>query len=158
LSERLAYERASHTQKMRTEVSQAKREADFYRNNAEKSRRLLKRSKTDNSTADEPSHRLYEFRQKETDDVLRSKRPRMDEPSVTPEDDHSPSKKNKKKKAKDKKRHSVDATSPHAKNRKSPKSKKNLDELSGEGPPSKRARTRSSDRKDFLQSVFGSKA
>ena len=145
LSERLAYERASHTQRLRAEVSQAKREADFYCSNVEKSRKMLKHAKT--QEASEESGRLYEFRQKETDDVMRNKRSR-DEDNSRVESEQS---KKKSKKAKNKNRHS---------NEMSHKSGKKDKRLSGEmsqGSQSKRARTRSSDRKEFLQSVFGAK-
>ena len=41
LSERLAYEKAVHHQRLRTEISQAKREADFFKANVEKSKRYV---------------------------------------------------------------------------------------------------------------------
>merc|ERR1712047_11954 len=40
LSERLAYEKAVHHQRLRTQISQAKREADFFKANVEKSKRM----------------------------------------------------------------------------------------------------------------------
>ncbi|KDQ71485.1 activator of basal transcription 1-like isoform X2 [Zootermopsis nevadensis] len=43
LNERLAYERAVHQQRLRTEISQAKREANFISHNTEKSEKLRKR-------------------------------------------------------------------------------------------------------------------
>lgn len=43
LNERLAYEKAVHTQRMRTEISQAKREADFHIQNMEKQKHIDKR-------------------------------------------------------------------------------------------------------------------
>lgn len=39
LNERLAYERAAHSQRMRAEISQAKREANFYIQNAERTQK-----------------------------------------------------------------------------------------------------------------------
>jgi len=130
---------------MRAEVSQAKREADYYRSNVEKSRKMLKRSKAE---ASEESGRLYEFRQKETDDVMRSKRSKEDDDS-RPESQLI--KKKKSKKSKNKNRHSNEMSQKSGK-----KDKRSCVEMS-DAPPSKRARTRSSDRKEFLQSVFGAK-
>ena len=91
LSERLAYEKAVHQQRMRTEISQAKRQTDYFRANVEKSKRahidrmgditdqslpVAKKSrKTVNAFTDNPnSKRTYEFRQKETDDTIRKRK------------------------------------------------------------------------------------
>lgn len=72
LTERLNYEKAVHHQKMRNEIVQAKREADYFKSNVEKSKRMKK-----NKSATTPSTRPYEFRQKETDESIRtSKRKR----------------------------------------------------------------------------------
>lgn len=46
LSERLAYEKAVHDQRMRTEISQAKRETNFYKNAVDKNRTLQRLQKT----------------------------------------------------------------------------------------------------------------
>merc|ERR1712039_1107681 len=43
LTERLAYEKAVHQQKMRNEISQAKREAEFFKSNVEKAKRNKKK-------------------------------------------------------------------------------------------------------------------
>merc|ERR1712077_112782 len=53
LSERLAYEKAVHQQRLRTEISQAKREADFFKANVEKSKRLARKRKSEIETMDE---------------------------------------------------------------------------------------------------------
>merc|ERR1712077_104496 len=53
LSERLAYEKAVHQQRLRTEISQAKREADFFKANVEKSKRLARKRKSETETMDE---------------------------------------------------------------------------------------------------------
>lgn len=91
LSERLAYEKAVHQQRMRTEISQAKRETDYFKANVEKSKRahintvgditdqalpVAKKSrKTANSLTDNPNRkRVYEFRQKETDDTIKKRK------------------------------------------------------------------------------------
>ena len=86
LSEKLAYEKAVHQQRMRNEISQAKRETDFFKANLEKSKRQEKRSKAggetkpplkalqkyqEAATGASPKKRMYEFRQKETDDAIK---------------------------------------------------------------------------------------
>jgi len=81
LSEKLAYEKAVHQQRMRNEISQAKRETDFIKTNLEKSKRLEKRKLKDEGAAAQqpmggpsPTKRQrvkYEFRQKETDEAIR---------------------------------------------------------------------------------------
>ena len=43
LSERLAYEKAVHQQRMRTEIAQVKRETNFFIENVDKSKRLKKK-------------------------------------------------------------------------------------------------------------------
>jgi len=78
LSERLAYEKAVHHQRLRTEISQAKREADFFKANVEKSKRLARkrsRESTESATAaaPNPAKKVYDFRQKETDSSIRKR-------------------------------------------------------------------------------------
>lgn len=90
LSERLAYENAVHQQRMRTEISQAKRETDQFRANVERSKRFKIDKMGDNSEQLLPlakksrntvshlqtnlSKRMYEFRQKETDEAIRKRK------------------------------------------------------------------------------------
>ena len=126
-------------------MSQAKREADFYCSNVEKSRKMLKHAKT--QEASQECRRLYEFRQKETDDVMRNKRSR-DEDDSRVESEQS-------KKAKNKNRHSNKMS--HKSGKKDKRSSGEMSQGMSQGSQSKRARTRSSDRKEFLQSVFGAK-
>ena len=71
LTERLAYEKAVHQQKMRHEISQAKREAEFFKSNVEKAKRNKKSKKA--APAEGSETRKYAFRQKETDEEIRSK-------------------------------------------------------------------------------------
>lgn len=78
LSERLAYEKAVHHQRLRTEISQAKREADFFKANVEKSKRQNRKRPREQEAASEanvnsPSKRVYDFRQKETDSTIRKR-------------------------------------------------------------------------------------
>ena len=81
LNERLAYEKAVHAQRMRTEISQAKREANFYIQNAEKDsirqKKLKKKLKRSGEVIDnevENSDKVYEVRLKDTEDEILRKR------------------------------------------------------------------------------------
>ena len=84
LNERLAYEKAVHSQRMRTEISQAKRQASFYIENAEKSdyqKKVAKKRKmdkqatdTDGTNGDKPEERIFTYKFKETDDEIRKKK------------------------------------------------------------------------------------
>jgi hypothetical protein len=95
LSERLAYEKAVHQQRMRTKISQAKRETDYFRANIERSKRLNVDRNEDSADPSLPvakksrktvnplpsntnSKRVYEFRQKETDETI-TKRKRLEQ-------------------------------------------------------------------------------
>jgi len=71
LSERLAYEKAVHHQRLRTEISQAKREADFFKANVEKSKRMGRKRPRESPESPNPAKRVYDFRQKETDSSIR---------------------------------------------------------------------------------------
>ena len=87
LAERLAYEKAVHHQRLRTEISQAKREADFFKTNVEKSKRMSRKRGAAAASSSgssggggpgggeqhSPTKRVYEFRQKETDSVIRKR-------------------------------------------------------------------------------------
>ncbi|KAK3087226.1 hypothetical protein FSP39_003335 [Pinctada imbricata] len=93
LNERLAYEKAVHKQRLRTEISQVKREANFHIRNSEKRRKKTseKEKKTsekeqimsekeksgeeDNVTIPkEKEEKNYEFKQKETEDEILKKK------------------------------------------------------------------------------------
>ncbi|XP_052271322.1 activator of basal transcription 1-like isoform X2 [Dreissena polymorpha] len=89
LNERLAYEKAVHSQRMRAEISQAKREANFYVQNAEKNERLKKLAKRklkgdknekvqesgiDQDSSFAESERIYKVRLKETDEEIMKKK------------------------------------------------------------------------------------
>ena len=89
LNERLTYEKAVHVQRMRTEISQAKREANFYIQSAEKDsirqkkiQKKLKRSGegTDKQSGEgidkvgEDNDRVYQVRLKDTEDEIVGKR------------------------------------------------------------------------------------
>lgn len=65
LNERLAYERAVHNQRLRTEVAQAKREANHYVQNVEKRKILARKEKKQKIET-----RDWTFDQKQTEDEL----------------------------------------------------------------------------------------
>ncbi|XP_043524188.1 activator of basal transcription 1-like isoform X1 [Frieseomelitta varia] len=69
LSERLAYERAVHKQRLQTEIAQAKREANFYSHNVDRSRKLHQVRQDENSTFVPPM-----IKQRDTDAEIRSKK------------------------------------------------------------------------------------
>merc|ERR1719510_2816297 len=85
LSERLAYEKAVHHQRLRTEISQAKREADFFKANVEKSKRLARKRtrESSESSVPNPTKRVYDFRQKETDSSIRKRNQKKKNESST---------------------------------------------------------------------------
>ena len=58
---------------MRSEISQAKREAEFFKSNVEKAKRNSKKSKKSSAAPEGSETRKYSFRQKETDDEIRSR-------------------------------------------------------------------------------------
>merc|ERR1712209_336059 len=65
LSERLAYEAAVKQQRMRTEISQVKREAEHFKSSVERKR---KKSKVKSSTDDEKKEEVvFQFKQRETE-------------------------------------------------------------------------------------------
>ena len=72
----MAYEKAVHHQRLRTEISQAKREADFFKTNVEKSKRMARKRKQDPSAESQSNNpkRVYDFRQKETDSAIRNRK------------------------------------------------------------------------------------
>nr|XP_020653373.1 activator of basal transcription 1 [Pogona vitticeps]XP_020653374.1 activator of basal transcription 1 [Pogona vitticeps]XP_020653375.1 activator of basal transcription 1 [Pogona vitticeps]XP_020653376.1 activator of basal transcription 1 [Pogona vitticeps]XP_020653377.1 activator of basal transcription 1 [Pogona vitticeps] len=67
LSERLAYERQVRQQRMRAEVSQAKRETNFYLQNVEKSKRFSQRSRQG-----EQEEKSWGFVQRRTEDEIQT--------------------------------------------------------------------------------------
>jgi ESF2/ABP1 family protein len=76
LNERLAYERAVHQQRLRTEIAQAKREANFISHNTEKSEKLRKRKDKlqDPKSASRLNSLLTQYHQRKTDkEILQDK-------------------------------------------------------------------------------------
>lgn len=69
LNERLAYERAVHQQRLRSEIAQAKREANFISHNVEKSEKLGRRKEKlqDLKCASRLNSFLTQYHQRKTD-------------------------------------------------------------------------------------------
>lgn len=74
LSERLAYERAVRKQKKLAEIAQAKREANFFSYNVDRSEKLKKKKIKGEST----SFTLNEVTQRDTDMEIRKKKKKID--------------------------------------------------------------------------------
>ncbi|KAL6440130.1 hypothetical protein ACFW04_003027 [Cataglyphis niger] len=70
LSERLAYERAVHKQRLLTEIAQAKREVNFFSYNVDRSKKLLKKHKQ----GEETTFELHEVKQRDADSEIRSRK------------------------------------------------------------------------------------
>lgn len=182
LSERLAYETAVRQQRMRTEISQVKRESEHFKTCVDQKKRQKK------SKREKPENDLkpFEYNQKETDEVVR-KRKRANEDSL--DESESPTKRKKTKKSKSGKEKkktkkleernqegpsSIEKGSEEELKVKTKKSKKLAKDKHKEGNCRKnkrsdrgenRGRVRSEDKKgtdgqdrsDFLKSVFGEK-
>merc|ERR1711973_655986 len=73
LSERLAYEAAVKQQRLRTEISQVKREAEHFKNSVERKRKKSKKEKIsdEDSTKDQV---VFQFKQRETDAQIRKRK------------------------------------------------------------------------------------
>ena len=75
LNERLAYERAVHQQRLRTEISQVKKESNFYIQNVERNERLKQLEKKGKlKPEDREGDRDWTFHQKETEDEVVNKK------------------------------------------------------------------------------------
>lgn len=74
LSERLAYEQTVRQQRMRTEISQAKRETNFYLANVEKSQNLDKLRKKRQKKGEAVEEKTWDFTQRRTEDEIRQGR------------------------------------------------------------------------------------
>lgn len=68
LSERLAYERAVHKQRLQTEIAQAKRETNYISNNIDRSKKLSKKKVKGNTT----NFILPKIKQRDTDAEIRN--------------------------------------------------------------------------------------
>ncbi|XP_055503284.1 activator of basal transcription 1 [Leucoraja erinacea] len=72
LSERLAYEKLVKRQRMRVEVSQAKRETNFFLQNVEKSRGLDKLQELKRRKGEEWQDKSWHFRQRATEEEIQT--------------------------------------------------------------------------------------
>ncbi|XP_061590651.1 activator of basal transcription 1 [Cololabis saira] len=74
LSERLAYEQTVLQQRLRTEVSQAKRETTFYLNNVEKATRMDKLRRKRQRDGEQVEEKTWEFTQHPTEEEIQTKK------------------------------------------------------------------------------------
>ncbi|XP_051806026.1 activator of basal transcription 1 [Acanthochromis polyacanthus] len=78
LSERLAYEQTVLQQRLRTEVSQAKKETNFYLNNVEKSAHLDKLKKKRQRDGEQVEEKTWDFTQRQTEEEIQRKKKKKD--------------------------------------------------------------------------------
>uniref|UniRef100_UPI0037E8B629 activator of basal transcription 1 n=1 Tax=Semicossyphus pulcher TaxID=241346 RepID=UPI0037E8B629 len=74
LSERLAYEQTVLQQRLRTEVSQAKRETNFYLNNVERSAHLDNMRRKRRRDGQQVDDKMWDFTQRQTEDEIQMKK------------------------------------------------------------------------------------
>lgn len=82
LSERLAYEQMVLQQRLRTEVSQAKRETNFYLNNVDKSANLDKLRKKRQRDGQQVDEKTWDFTQRQTEEEIQKKKKKREKDSV----------------------------------------------------------------------------
>ena len=139
LSERLAYEAAVKQQRMRTEISQVKREAEHFKSSVERKR---KKSKVKSATDDEKKEEVvFQFKQRETEAQIK-KRKRDQNVFVVQDIDQSEAKSKKAKKG------GMDSANANITVKVKSKSKRGKKEK----PLGVR---KEGDRTQFLKSVFG---
>lgn len=76
LNEKLAYERAVHNQRLRTEISQVKKESHFFVSNVEKKQRI---KKYESKQKTELPVREWTFQQRDTEEEILSKKRKLEE-------------------------------------------------------------------------------
>ncbi|XP_030640415.1 activator of basal transcription 1 [Chanos chanos] len=74
LSERLAYEQTVYHQRLRTEISQAKRETNFYLASVEKSQNLDKLRKKKEKKGEAMEEKTWDFKQRRTEEEIQKNR------------------------------------------------------------------------------------
>ncbi|XP_077080084.1 activator of basal transcription 1 [Siphateles boraxobius] len=74
LSERLAYEQTVYHQRMRTEISQAKKETNFYLASVEKSQNLEKLKKKKEKKGEVVEEKTWDYKQRSTEEEIHMKR------------------------------------------------------------------------------------
>ncbi|KAF3696311.1 Activator of basal transcription 1 [Channa argus] len=83
LSERLAYEQTVLQQRLRTEVSQAKRETNFYLNNVDKSAHLDKLRRKRQRVGQQADEKTWDFTQRQTEEEIQMKKKEKEKYSIT---------------------------------------------------------------------------
>ncbi|CAN9515289.1 unnamed protein product [Ophioblennius macclurei] len=76
LSERLAYEQTVLQQRLRAEVSQAKKETNFYLSNVERSARMNKMRKKRRKDGNQMQDKLWDFTQRQTEEEIQMRKKR----------------------------------------------------------------------------------
>uniref|UniRef100_A0A8C6TWL3 Activator of basal transcription 1 n=1 Tax=Neogobius melanostomus TaxID=47308 RepID=A0A8C6TWL3_9GOBI len=74
LSERLAFEQTVLQQRLRTEVSQAKKETNFYLNNVDKGERMERQRKKRQRDGQQEEERTWDFTQRQTEEEIQNRK------------------------------------------------------------------------------------
>ena len=82
LNERLAYEKAVRTQRLRTEVTQAKREVSFYTQKVEQNKILRKLEKKSKAKGEEFKQRNWGFKQHDTEQEIVARKRKLESESA----------------------------------------------------------------------------
>ncbi|KAJ0036521.1 hypothetical protein NQD34_005198 [Periophthalmus magnuspinnatus] len=83
LSERLAYEHTVLQQRLRTEVSQAKRETNFYLANVDKGERMERQRKKRQRDGQQEEVRTWDFTQRQTEEEIQNRKKRKNKDSLS---------------------------------------------------------------------------
>jgi len=149
LSERLAYEAAVRQQRLRTEISQVKREAEHFKSSVESGKRKRSRGSKDSAAAAEEVSTVqkpFVFQQKETEAQIRKRKMVVEEVNTSTTGGVEPEVK--KKKLKKKKENENSATTEKSKSKKGKK-------LQQESQKSSKGRSKEGgERSALLKSVF----
>lgn len=74
LSERLAYEQTVLQQKLRTEVSQAKKETNFYLNNVDKGEKMERQRRKRQRDGQQVEEKTWDFTQRQTEEEIQNRK------------------------------------------------------------------------------------
>lgn len=80
LSERLAYEQTVLQQRLRTEVSQAKRETNFYLNNVDKGEKMERQRKKRQRAGEQEEEKTWDFTQRQTEEEIQNRKKKKKKP------------------------------------------------------------------------------
>lgn len=78
LSERLAFEQTVLQQRLRTEVSQAKKETNFYLNNVDKGEKMERQRKKRHRDGQKEEERTWDFTQRQTEEEIQNRKKKKD--------------------------------------------------------------------------------